>query len=395
MAKRINQNLLNGTNPLSYMGVDPSTPPNQTIQNRAPTLNDTAWSLGTLWIVTNTIEVWFLAKFEGGSAHWIQIYPNNVAGATSFPTNSGTATEVNGVLNVLGTNVTQTSGSGNTVTIELTNSSNGQVLIGGGSQPLWKNITSNDGTVIINNGPNTIDLSVTGGESIHDFITDSGTATVAAGQIDILGGELINTSGSTNIVVVNLDSGDDGEIPIAATGAPTIYANITSIDTSIDITNGANTIDLSADGGGVPSGVSAFFYYQGSNLVVGVGTSYLGAGLVMTSLFDVNTNCTTGNGAGTPAIFTAPSTGIYLLGMGMTWGTGAANILRAFISTPSGNIYIPYPTSSLQNSSVSSLVSLTSGQTVQFGYVVTSGTTIRGGNGTPYWPTYFWGYQVS
>lgn len=40
------------------------------------------------------------------------------------------------------------------------NGSNGQVLVGGGTGPVWANITSTDTSVTITNGANTIDLSV-------------------------------------------------------------------------------------------------------------------------------------------------------------------------------------------------------------------------------------------
>lgn len=56
------------------------------------------------------------------------------AGATSFPTNAGTANEVAGVLNILGASGIQTTGVGNTVTVS---------LVGGGSA--IESITGNDG----------------------------------------------------------------------------------------------------------------------------------------------------------------------------------------------------------------------------------------------------------
>lgn len=42
------------------------------------------------------------------------------------------------------------------------NGTDGQVLIGGGTAPVWSNITSTDGSVTVTNGVNTIDLSVDG-----------------------------------------------------------------------------------------------------------------------------------------------------------------------------------------------------------------------------------------
>ena len=393
MAKRINQNRLTGSYPLSYMGVEPSTPPNQTIQNRAPTVNDVSWVIGTIWVVVSPIQIWFLTSLSRGIASWIQLYPNNVSGATSFPTNSGTATEMNGILNVFGTNVISTSGSGNTVDIELVNGGNGQVLIGGGSQPVWKNITSNDKTVKITNGPNTIDLAVMGGESLHQINADTGNAQPVAGVININGGELINTSASGNTVIVNVNNGTNGQIPIASTGHATAYANITSAGGSITVTNGANSIDLEVTNDELPSGIPAFFYYQPTNASPSVGTTYLGAFRTLTKLFDITNNCTTGNGSGTPATFTAPATGTYLLGMGLS----PFNLsVTGFIQTPEGNFPIPIPPQSTDTPMGTVLVQLTMSDVVQFGVQVISGSgNVQGGTGTPSWPTYFWGYQVS
>lgn len=70
-----------------------------------------------------------------------------------------------GNVNIVGTNVITTAGAGSTLTASLTNGTNGQVLIGGGAQPTWANITSTGGTVAITNGPNTINLESTAGVS--------------------------------------------------------------------------------------------------------------------------------------------------------------------------------------------------------------------------------------
>ena len=81
--------------------------------------------------------------------------------ATEYVTDSGTAVPALGSLNVLGTSVLNTSGSGSTVDINLTNGANGQVIIGGGAAPSWGNITSGDGSITVTNGANTIAVAVT------------------------------------------------------------------------------------------------------------------------------------------------------------------------------------------------------------------------------------------
>ena len=82
--------------------------------------------------------------------------------STEFDTDSGNAVPSSGILNINGDTIITTSGSGNTVDIEMTNGTDGQVLIGGGVAPVWTNITSTDGSVTVTNGANSIDLSVEG-----------------------------------------------------------------------------------------------------------------------------------------------------------------------------------------------------------------------------------------
>lgn len=100
--------------------------------------------------------------------------------AVTYTTDSGNATAAASVLNVLGGLNIETSGLGNTVTVStitlpegvlfidatgvftsLGDGLDGQVLIAAtGGDPIWGNITSTDTSVLIANGPNTIDLSV-------------------------------------------------------------------------------------------------------------------------------------------------------------------------------------------------------------------------------------------
>jgi len=139
----------------------------------------------------------------------INLEATGTAGVTSLAGNTGTATPLAGVINVIGgTNIT-TTGVSHTLTINLSgtptftsittgsvtttgnltvggsltisglgagvvqsnssgvisssNGTNGQVLIGGGAAPVWANLTSTGATVTITNGPNTINLETAGG----------------------------------------------------------------------------------------------------------------------------------------------------------------------------------------------------------------------------------------
>jgi hypothetical protein len=158
---------LNGINPLSYMGVNPGTPPNLKTYNRAPTVNDSNnFLIGSIWLFPQattpaTSLVWMLTALVGGQATWQMI---TFDGADEFVTNAGTAFPLAGVLNVLGTGGITTDGAGNTVTI------------------------STDGTIATS------------------YIEDVGTAVPIGGVLEVLGGPNINTVGVLNTISVNLNT---------------------------------------------------------------------------------------------------------------------------------------------------------------------------------------------
>lgn len=87
----------------------------------------------------------------------------------------------------------------------------GQLLIGAtGASPLWANLTSVGGSVVITNFPNSINLEATGtGAGASAFPTDSGTANEVGGMLNVFGGNSaagknIRTTGAGNTVSVIL-----------------------------------------------------------------------------------------------------------------------------------------------------------------------------------------------
>lgn len=190
--------LLTGINPLAYMGVEPYTPPDLVIENRSPTTNDSNFNIGSLWVVRVPNQVWMLVNLSQGVATWVPLYPGGGGGTTSFNTQSGTATPMGGVINIYGTNVMTTSGSGNTVSVTLTNGANGEVLIGGGSDPAWALLTAGSG-ITITPGANSITISASSPSSVT-ITGDSGTPAVGP-NIELTGGasgaKFIGSGGNT------------------------------------------------------------------------------------------------------------------------------------------------------------------------------------------------------
>lgn len=133
------------------------------------------------------------------------------ASSSNFMEDVGFAAPIAGSINVFGTNIVTTAGNTlNTITIGLTEGGDGQIPIGATSaDPIWANITSIDMSITITNGPNSIDLSASGGGGVTEFDADTGTATPMAGVINIFGGPNINTDASGNTVNVNLDTSID------------------------------------------------------------------------------------------------------------------------------------------------------------------------------------------
>lgn len=351
---------LNGLNPLSYVGVNPYTPVPLILQRRDPTPADSQnVSLGTLWLNQNTNGLWYLANLNANVATWILF--TGGSGANLFEMNAGQAVPFGGLINVFGVNQIDTQGDNmHTITISLLNGLNGQVLIGGGVAPVWNNITSLGGTVVITNGPNSINLeTATGGGTVTALRgDDAGLATAVLGVIDVFGDANIHTTGAANILRIHLNNnihitgnfqadgnldiggtvrfnsfgigvlqadavgnifssnGTDGQVLIAASAGAPAWRNLTA-GANITITNAPNSITIASPGGGGFAGQDAFFAYQNvSEMWNGfpLGTDYtVGQNGAWTIVVDNGGNVNPGGGGigGQGLSFTAPATGIY------------------------------------------------------------------------------------
>lgn len=294
-----NNRKLNGVYPLSYMGVNPTTPPNSVIYNRVPTTDDfNGYLLGDLWVLPNTgiipsqtpAQIWVLTGLEAKLATWTQIFPAT-ASSLDFITDNGTVMPALGVVNIngaVGGNITvQANPTGsNNMTIEvsgtvnhsiqignaggsltsLTPGTNGQIPIGStGANPVMATITAGTG-ISVANGAGSITITATAGGPLVVH-TGSGDATESGGAITIAGGNNISTTGAASTVTVNvsgttnhalqignasgsltsLSAATDGQIPIGSTGVDPVMATITA-GSGISITNGAGSISIASTG---------------------------------------------------------------------------------------------------------------------------------------------------
>lgn len=161
----------------------------------------------------------------------------------------------------------------------------GQLSIGTGASPAIAtgSITSTGGSVTITYSSPNINIE-TGSAIATTYDSDAGTATPSSGNLDVLGGTLINTAGATNVITINADDtvvasvvSDSGTatpasnaFSIVGTGGITTSA-ATSVITITDL--GAQVISLTAlDNTDSPYTVLSTDYYMTCDVSSGVLT---------------------------------------------------------------------------------------------------------------------------
>lgn len=182
-------NRLSGISSLSYMGTNAQMPSNVFIIDRAPTANDTNFSLGDLWIympspTANTNQLYILMGLAAGVADWDLVASNDGAMIGLLAGDGNTAYPSNGIVTLPNTSNISTTASGSSLSVSLNNS----VSISG-------NYTTTAGNI---NLPGFNSAGTQGIIKFNDvrFITTDGTSN------QFLGFNAGNTtlSGSNNII---------------------------------------------------------------------------------------------------------------------------------------------------------------------------------------------------
>lgn len=317
-----------GRNPLAYLGVDATTPPMMIVEQRDPTDNDyVGYEIGSLWLVTSVTKLWVMvSKNPSATDKWVQVYPGDGSGVNFFETNSGTAAENAGTIKIKGaaggvlTSMsildqvslaldddiiinnslkvsTMTEGvvvSNPTGTLSTVSGTDRQFLaIISGTTPTFATLVSEDFSVTISDGtvPGTINFQAVGGGGgggTNFFETNSGTASQAAGTIEIKGaaGGVLTSMVDPHKVTLELDDdltvvnsltvstfaegvvvsdssglmsvkpSTDLQLLVGDSHAPPTFATPVSEDFTVTITNGTvpGTINFQAVGGGGGSG---------------------------------------------------------------------------------------------------------------------------------------------
>lgn len=269
---------LTGLNPLSYLGVDPVNPTQAVIYNRNPTVNDyDNFTLQCQWLNSSTQQVWVLVSKTDFIAVWKEL--TGGGGSGGIQTITG---DVGGAVGPdLSDNIDLQGGAhyvftGNPGSNLITLTDNGTIAYtytgdSGVATPSANNLNIVGSGIISTTGSgDTLTITAAGSVPVSIVVDSGGPVTPAGGVLDVLGGNNITTTGAGNTITVDvtgttnnavqvgnasgsltsLPLGTDGQIIIAATGATPLFADLTSTDMSVTITAGANTLDLSVAGAG-------------------------------------------------------------------------------------------------------------------------------------------------
>lgn len=227
---------LDGINPLSYLGVNPYTPPGMYGYKRDPTPNDNpGFLIGDFWLNQSTPSLWYLAaKNVAGVqvAKWVMLGGTG-SGILTLTGNTGGAVPGDGSSNINVIGVSPYTVTGNIGTNTLSISDNGSVALG---------FLLDDFNVVT---------------PISNIMTLLGSSNIMTYKIapGIAGWKLINftdhalTVGNASGSLSSLAAATDGQLPIGATGFDPVLATLTA-GAGISITNGSGSITIAATGGG-------------------------------------------------------------------------------------------------------------------------------------------------
>ena len=310
---------------LSYLGVNPTTPPNSVVYDRVPTTADyQGYLVGDVWILPNTgiipsqtaAQIWVLTALAAKLATWTQIFPAT-ASSLDFITDNGTVMPALGVVNVNGaasgniSTAANPTGSNN-MTIAVSGTTNHTVQLGNATGSLTSLANGTTGQLLTAvTGANPVWSSTLPAGALT-FTGDTGTAQPAAGNINFKAA-VANNSGSS--------------VSFSATGS-TVTFNDTDANSNVIFGLGAGNSTISGtDNNAV--GVGNFLLLTSGSANVAVGS---------TSLNSITSGSyNTAAGAGTGTNYTGTESSNILVGALVAGTLGESHVLRIGNGTGAGN----------------------------------------------------------
>ena len=247
---------LNGLYPLSYLGDNPTTPPNFFSLDRDPTVND--WQdvqLCDLWLNEITEGVWILVSLNGNQATWVQ-FTGGVGSVLSLTGDTGgpvlpVANNINVLANTTAGASVRFVGATPNLTLNVTDALNNTFVgLNAGNSTLTGNSNVTLGRL---NGS-----SLTSGTSNTLIGETVGTSiTTGAGNMIVSSNGAINlTTGNNNTFVgyngAAMTTGSNNTLLGAGTGAAytTTESNNIAIGYSVGVAGDNNRIRIGVDGNG-------------------------------------------------------------------------------------------------------------------------------------------------
>lgn len=406
------ENRRSGLNPQAYLGVEASTPPQFVYFRRNPTAGDYYnWNIGTIWLNVGVTprRIWMLVNLANHVATWVEL-STAASVASQYRTGDGNTAvpDAFGVLYLPGGNLinTQTAPDANSVTINVVDGGEGQVIIGNGANPpAWGNITSRAGSIIITTNapgfPNTINLETAGVGAVK-YHENVGVATPAANILKVVGdGVTIATTGAGNTITISEILPGDGITYHTQAGDAVPAAHILNVfgdGVNLTTSGAGNTVTVTQIGGGVPF-KSAFNY----SVALGTTGNITGDGTIVTVSFPALYFDFNGDFNGTQ--FTAPVDGVYFFNVKILFTRNTASgscVCQTFIVSPAqistSNLITASPilyASSLYSLYHQAMFQLTAGQQVFVQFQVSGGPKNISLNGVSGFLSFFGGFLIN
>jgi hypothetical protein len=235
-----------------------SFPVRKYMDDRNPTTADfRQFQIFDLWINHLAMTAWIMVDRTASAGTWIQMASTGT-GILTITGDAGGAVGPDGANNInllSGAHLTVTGNAGtNTLTITLDNDIASTYTANAGSAtPAAGNLNVLGAGGILTSGAGST-LTITAGVTIATtYTTDAGAAVPAANNLNVLGGTLCGTTGAGSTVTVNVDATVASTYTCDAGSATPAANNLNVIGGGGTSTTGAgSTITITSTGGGLP-----------------------------------------------------------------------------------------------------------------------------------------------